>query len=84
MSIVKSRGYQVPNDVSIIGFTNGELSKYVTPSMTMVSQHGKYIGESVSKILIDRIENGKLDKEFETKVVKTSLVVRDSTIKLGT
>ena len=82
MSIVKARGYHVPNDVSIIGFTNGQLSKYVTPSMTMVSQHGKYIGESVVEILIDRIENNGARKEFETKVIKTSLVVRDSTIKL--
>lgn len=82
MSIVKSRGYHIPDDVSIIGFTNGELSKYVTPAMTMVSQHGKYIGETVSQILIDRIEHGKSNKAFETKVVKTSLVVRDSTKKM--
>ncbi|MGB5818765.1 MAG: LacI family DNA-binding transcriptional regulator [Saonia sp.] len=82
MNIVKARGYHVPKDVSIIGFTNGELSKYVTPSMTMVSQHGKYIGETASKILIDRIENNGSNGPFETKIVKTSLVVRDSTIKL--
>lgn len=82
MSIVKSRGYHVPNDISIIGFTNGELSKYVTPAMTMVSQHGKYIGETVATILIDRIENNGSRKEYKTKIVKTSLVVRDSTIKL--
>lgn len=82
MSIVKSRGYHVPNDVSIIGFTNGELSKYVTPAITMVSQHGKYIGETVAKILIDRIERNGNAKEFITKTIKTSLVIRDSTVKL--
>ena len=82
MSIVKSRGYHVPNDISIIGFTNGELSKYVTPAITMVSQHGKYIGETVAKILIDRIENKDSDDQFETKTIRTSLVVRDSTLKL--
>ncbi|NAS11458.1 LacI family DNA-binding transcriptional regulator [Poritiphilus flavus] len=82
MSIVKSRGYHVPNDISIIGFTNGELSKYVTPAITMVSQHGRYIGETVAKILIDRIENKNSDDHFETKTIRTSLVVRDSTLKL--
>ncbi|CAZ98035.1 LacI family DNA-binding transcriptional regulator [Zobellia galactanivorans] len=81
MSIVQSRGYRVPEDISIIGFTNGELSKYVTPSLTMVSQHGKYIGETTVDILIDRIENKDSKKEFETKVVKTSLIVRNSTKK---
>lgn len=79
LDIVRSRGYHVPNDISIIGFTNGELSKYVTPSLTMVSQHGKYIGETVVKILIDRIESDNPTKLFETKTVKTSLIVRNST-----
>lgn len=82
MSIVKSRGYHVPNDISIIGFTNGELSRYVTPALTMVSQHGMYIGETVADILIDRIENENSGLPYETKVVKTSLIVRESTMKL--
>ena len=71
LQIVKSKGYEVPGDISIIGFTNGQLSKYVSPSLTMVSQHGKYIGESAAKLLIHRIENPNADLPFETKVVKT-------------
>ncbi len=81
LQIVKSKGYEVPGDISIIGFTNGQLSKYVSPSLTMVSQHGKYIGESAAKLLIHRIENPNADLPFETKVVKTSLIVRESTKK---
>ncbi|HAF77171.1 MAG TPA: hypothetical protein DCG42_07595 [Maribacter sp.] len=80
LEVVKARGYNVPNDISIIGFTNGQLSKYVTPSLTMVSQHGKYIGELTAKLLINRIKNPGLP--YETKIVKTSLLVRDSTKKL--
>lgn len=80
LQIVKERGYNVPGDISIIGFTNGQLSKFVTPALTMVSQHGKYIGEMAAKLLIDRISNP--EKPFETKTVKTSLLVRDSTKKL--
>ncbi|MDO1511590.1 LacI family DNA-binding transcriptional regulator [Maribacter confluentis] len=80
LEIVKARGYNVPNDISIIGFTNGQLSKYVTPSLTMVSQHGKYIGELTAKLLINRIQNPGLP--YETKTVKTSLLVRGSTKKM--
>jgi LacI family transcriptional regulator len=46
----------------------------------MVSQHGKYIGEQTAKLLINRIKNPGLP--YETKIVKTSLLVRDSTKKL--
>ncbi|MEK6154050.1 LacI family DNA-binding transcriptional regulator [Flavobacteriaceae bacterium 3-367] len=82
MNIVKSRGYRVPEDIAIIGFTNGELSRYVSPALTMVSQHGTYIGEMASKVLINRIENKNPERPYETKIVKTSLIVRDSTKKL--
>lgn len=81
LRIVKAKGYNVPSDISIIGFTNGQLSQYVTPSLTMVSQHGKYIGESAAELLIRRIENPDSEIPFETKVVKTSLVIRESTKK---
>ncbi len=81
LQIVRAKGYNVPKDISVIGFTNGQLSQYVTPSLTMVSQHGKYIGESAAKLLIQRIENPGLNQPFETKIVKTSLIVRESTRK---
>lgn len=80
LHIVKSRGYNVPNDVSVIGFTNGQLSQYVTPPLTMVSQHGKFIGEQAAELLIKRIKNP--EEPYKTKVVKTSLLVRESTKKL--
>ncbi|MBD0778427.1 LacI family DNA-binding transcriptional regulator [Maribacter sp. ANRC-HE7] len=82
MAIIKARGYHVPNDIAIIGFTNGQLSKYVTPALTMVSQHGTYIGETCAHRLIDRIEGLGSPGNFETKVVKTSLIVRESTRKI--
>lgn len=82
MKIVKSRGYHVPNDISIIGFTNGELSKFVSPALTMISQHGRYIGETSATILINRIENEEKHYHFETRTIKTSLIVRESTLKL--
>ncbi len=79
MKIVQKRGYKIPEDISIIGFTNGQLSRYVSPSLTTISQHGTHIGETTAKILIDKIE-GKIPFDaFETTTVKTSLVVRDST-----
>ena len=81
LRIVKSRGYKVPQDISIIGFTNGKLSHYVTPSLTAVSQHGTYLGETAANILIERMEENTV-KEFATQTIKTSLVVRDSTQKI--
>jgi LacI family transcriptional regulator len=82
LHILKSKGIEVPKEISIVGFTNGRLSKYVSPALTMVSQHGKYIGELAANILIDRIEYDG-DMPYTTKLVKTSLIERDSTKKTG-
>ncbi|SHJ34955.1 transcriptional regulator, LacI family [Arenibacter nanhaiticus] len=82
MKLLKSRGYRIPGDIAMIGFTNGKLSKYVSPALTSVSQHGAYIGETAAKILIDRIEASSPSEAYTTKVIKTSLIVRDSTKKL--
>lgn len=81
LRIIKARGYRVPEDISVIGFTNGKLSRYVTPALTAVSQHGTYLGETAAKLLIERIEN-KLPTVRTTKLIKTSLIVRDSTKKV--
>ncbi|WP_010519962.1 LacI family DNA-binding transcriptional regulator [Croceivirga radicis] len=82
LNICKQKKVKVPEEVSIVGFTNGRLSKYVSPSLSMVSQHGKFIGETAANMIIDRIE--KSDAEtlpYTTKVVKTSLIVRESSRK---
>lgn len=81
LNILKMKGIDVPNEISIVGFTNGRLSKYVSPALTMVSQHGKYIGELAANILIDRIAY-EGDMPFTTKLVKTSLIERESTKQL--
>ncbi|MEH6679260.1 MAG: LacI family DNA-binding transcriptional regulator [Sediminicola sp.] len=81
LKIVKAKGFRVPEDISIIGFTNGTLSRYVTPALTTVSQHGVHIGETAAKLLIRRIESKQI-LEPVTHLIKTSLIVRDSTNKI--
>ena len=82
--ILKSKNIKVPDEISIVGFTNGRLSKYVSPSLTMISQHGKYIGELSANLLINRIETKDTFLPFTTKLVKTSLIERESTKKMHT
>ncbi|WP_406685160.1 LacI family transcriptional regulator [Seonamhaeicola sp. MEBiC1930] len=81
LEIVKRMGYNIPKDLSIICFTNGKLPQYVTPKITTISQHGKYIGETAAHMLIDRLE-GNSKEPFQTKVIKTSLIERESTRKI--
>ncbi|TBN02685.1 LacI family transcriptional regulator [Hyunsoonleella flava] len=82
LRIVKHMGYNIPEEMSIACFTNGKMLQHLTPSISAISQHGKYIGETAASILIDRIENEDQNKPFTTRVVKTSWIERESTRQL--
>ena len=81
LKLVKSMKYKIPQEMSIICFTNGKLPQYVSPTITSISQHGKYIGETATKMLVDRLES-KQEIEFSTKIIKTSLIERETTRRL--
>lgn len=71
-------GYKIPEELSIIGFTNGKLPRFVTPSLSTISQHGRQVGEVAAKMLIDRLNNED-DSAYVTKVIKTDLIERETT-----
>jgi LacI family transcriptional regulator len=81
--MLKRMSYRIPEEMSMICFTNGELPKYVSPSITTISQHGKSIGEISARLLIDRIEEDKEEAPYKTKTIKTSLIERESTRPLS-
>lgn len=82
LNTVKAMGFKVPKDVSIVGFTDGLVSTITDPLLTTVSQHGFEIGKKATEILIKRINDECESSSPITEVVKTDLVVRDSTRKL--
>lgn len=79
LRIVKQMRYSIPDNMSIACFTNGKLLQHLTPSISAISQHGKHIGKTAAQILITRIEQEDNNLPFETKIIKTSLIEREST-----
>ena len=82
IKIASRFGKKVPEDISIIGFTDGIISKYSSPSITTVSQNGVKMGEKAAKMLIEKleIEEGEYEEQYKTEVIETELVERESTI----
>jgi LacI family transcriptional regulator len=80
IKMANKSGKKVPEDISVIGFTDGIISKYSTPSITTVSQNGIHMGQKAAKLLIDRLETEEDDEFYTTEVIETHLVERESTI----
>jgi LacI family transcriptional regulator len=74
-------GRQIPNDIQVIGFTDGVLSRHATPSLTTVSQHGQAMGEKAAELLINKLENEneQIEEQYKTIIIETELVEREST-----
>ncbi|AOW16000.1 LacI family transcriptional regulator [Polaribacter vadi] len=75
MKIAKERGLNVPNDLSVIGFTDGLISEYSSPTITTMAQHGFTMGKQAVELLIEKIEK-------ETEAYKPKKIVISSDLKL--
>ena len=80
MKIIKQHGLNVPLDIALVGFTSGMISDLTDPSLSSVEQHGYEIGKEAVRLLIDRLEK-KNDFPSQTKIIKTELVVKGSSLK---
>jgi LacI family transcriptional regulator len=77
-------GLRVPQDLSVIAFTDGIISTYSTPSITTVSQNGIKMGRKAAEMLIERLEHETDEEEhYRTEVIETHLIERESTQKVS-
>lgn len=59
-------GKKIPDDYSVVGYDDIEMSSYISPSLTTVSQPIFELGQKTANTLIQRIEHPEMD---ETEIV---------------
>ncbi len=80
IKVAKKLKLRVPEDIAVIGFTDGIISTYSSPSITTVSQNGIKMGNQAAQMLINRLESEDEENEqYITEVIETHLVQREST-----
>lgn len=79
LSVIKSMGLKVPEDISIIGFTNGLISTMTDPPLSTVEQHGYEMGQIAVRLLLNRLSKNDDDYSPEIRVLKTDLILRGTT-----
>ncbi|PZR23671.1 MAG: LacI family transcriptional regulator [Flavobacterium psychrophilum] len=85
IKLANKMGLKVPEDISVIGFTDGIISQFSTPSITTVSQNGIKMGGRAAKMLIERLEMEEEEdgnEQYRTELIDTHLVHRESTSTL--
>ena len=71
-------GIKVPDEVAIVGFSNEPFSQVVTPSISTIKQPGFLIGKKAAELIIRQINKTENKNNFETIVMPTELIIRES------
>lgn len=73
---VWQHGLSVPQDISIIGYDDIELAKYLSPPLSTISQPKAELGGLAVETLLKRIRTKSTD--FQTIMLEPELVLRNS------
>ncbi|MTT32339.1 substrate-binding domain-containing protein [Terrilactibacillus sp. BCM23-1] len=73
---INEANIKIPSDISVVGFDNLPIFKVIKPSLSIVSQPMKELGDYVAKLVIDRLN----DPTIPTKVIKleAEFIMKDS------
>ncbi|MGL4972313.1 MAG: LacI family DNA-binding transcriptional regulator [Culicoidibacterales bacterium] len=69
----------VPEDISVIGFDDIELAKFLTPKLTTVRQDTKTLGKKAAQLLINHIDKQQTEIDY---IVPVEFIIRESCQKI--
>ena len=81
LRILKSKGFNVPDDIGLIGFSNSDLAELINPSLSIIKQPAFEMGQIATSLLMQLIESKRPIIDFDQRVLITELLIRDSSAK---
>lgn len=80
VSVAHRRGFNVPNDLSIVGFDDTALATSVWPELTTVKQPIAAMAEAAVELLITDLRRRRSDAphKFTERVLSHALIIRES------
>lgn len=70
-------GLHIPDDMSVVGFDNLDMTEYWKPGLTTVSQPAQLMGEKGFELLCQLLENP--DAELDNVTLPFDFIIRNST-----
>ena len=81
LSATKKLGLKVPEEVSIFGFSNSNISQDTDPMLSTMDQHPQKVGEEAMNLILEKIKNEN-QAGAKNKIIKTSMIIRETTRKM--
>jgi len=77
---LQAGGLRVPEDISVVGFDDIELSGYYVPALTTIRQDRRLLGRRAAQVLLNRL-SGAGEVNAPERAIPVELVVRASTAR---
>ncbi len=81
MRTLKEHGINIPEDIAIVGFNNDAIGKLIEPTLTTINYPGIDMGEIAARNLINHLKGVSNMYHTNTIVVRTELIIRNSSLK---
>lgn len=78
LGFFKNKGWRVPEDIALAGFSNNQVAALIDPPLTTVDQPAFEIGKTAATLLLEQIRSSKKSFRPQTRVLKTKLIIRKS------
>ena len=78
---LKESGLRIPDDIAIVGFNNDVITKIIQPKLTTINYPGEEMGEAAARSLIDQMAGLASARSTSTIIIKSELIVRESSQK---
>ncbi|OPJ62752.1 GntR family transcriptional regulator [Clostridium oryzae] len=83
MKLAKNMGFDLPKDLSIVGFDNIQASAFVEPALTTISQDFEKMGFLAAELLLKDIESTSRSEKPSVISVDINLIERESVYKIN-
>jgi LacI family transcriptional regulator len=80
---LRNTSYRIPQDIAVVGFSNEPFSEVVSPSISTIKQPGYEMGIKAAELLISEIKGEITTKDYQTILMPTELIIRESSQKLS-
>lgn len=81
---LKQSGVRIPEDMAIVGFNNDATSRITEPALSTINYPGQEMGEAVATNLINYLNSKEMPDKTQTIVLKSELIVRESSLRKKT
>jgi len=75
---IKQAGLAIPRDVALIGFTDDQHARYVTPRMSAIEDQSRLMGQTACQLLLRNIGG---DTTICHRIVPQQVIIRETSAK---